>query len=578
PFRIGQQSYISGNPALQNLNGLAGVTQANLITVRLCHALTDLSGLGGVTQINDININNNYGLTSLNGLNPNLDIANKLTVVGNLILSDCAITAVCSHLEDNGNNFITSNPAGCANANDILSNCSTECGDSVTETLRNQNEVDAFANTYSGCSIFEGEIIIDEDSTPAITNLNGLSALREVNQLRILNAPQLMSFDDLSSLKIVHEDLDIRNTAITQLDDLAALTEVGLNLIISDNSSLTSVTDFSTITLLGRNLTILNNPLLTDLSGFNNLETVGDVFSLINNASLASLTDFSNLRFASDGLTIDNNDLLTNLAGLEALENINSDLKIANNDLLTDISALTNLDQTALINTAMVSGRLVIDNNPLLGNCAINTVCNLLEGAGVSINIQNNATACADESTVQTACAALLPVEFVHFSAIAAQGQAKLRWQTATETNNEGFEIERSADGRSWVKIGFVPGQGTTTRASNYEFVDENPGAISVFYRLRQEDYDGRFAYSPLRQVSFGKETEQVLLYPNPVQDILHLQDVSSELREVIVSNPYGQQFRLAVVDGSIHVHLLPAGTYFLRTEESGMVLRFVKR
>lgn len=123
PF-TGGQDFISGNPMLQNLNGLAGLTGVNTLTIRNCDALVDMSGLGGMTEVtNLLSINNNPGITSLNGLNPNLEIGNKLTVVGNTLLSDCAVEAVCNHLDMNGNNFITANPAGCASSAQVIASC-----------------------------------------------------------------------------------------------------------------------------------------------------------------------------------------------------------------------------------------------------------------------------------------------------------------------------------------------------------------------------------------------------------------------------------------------------------------------
>ncbi|MBU1680865.1 MAG: T9SS type A sorting domain-containing protein, partial [Bacteroidetes bacterium] len=69
-------------------------------------------------------------------------------------------------------------------------------------------------------------------------------------------------------------------------------------------------------------------------------------------------------------------------------------------------------------------------------------------------------------------------------------------WQTATELNNYGFEIERSlSDATDWQKIGFVPGSGNSYSPKQYSFVDENPPSAKISYRLKQIDFDGQFEY-----------------------------------------------------------------------------------
>jgi hypothetical protein len=86
-----------------------------------------------------------------------------------------------------------------------------------------------------------------------------------------------------------------------------------------------------------------------------------------------------------------------------------------------------------------------------------------------------------------------LPVELVHFSAIASDSHIQLEWATASELNNAGFEIEAGVDGRDFRRLGFVEGSGTTNEAKSYsyEFDALTPGLNYV--RLRQVDFDGSF-------------------------------------------------------------------------------------
>ncbi|MFA6979188.1 MAG: T9SS type A sorting domain-containing protein [Ignavibacteriaceae bacterium] len=88
-----------------------------------------------------------------------------------------------------------------------------------------------------------------------------------------------------------------------------------------------------------------------------------------------------------------------------------------------------------------------------------------------------------------------LPVELTSFTANNINGNVELLWKTATEKNNNGFDVERKSANSEFVKIGFVKGKGTTTDLSNYSFTDKNVKE-NYSYRLKQIDFDGTFAYS----------------------------------------------------------------------------------
>ncbi|MFN3345563.1 MAG: T9SS type A sorting domain-containing protein [Chloroherpetonaceae bacterium] len=123
-----------------------------------------------------------------------------------------------------------------------------------------------------------------------------------------------------------------------------------------------------------------------------------------------------------------------------------------------------------------------------------------------------------DEIRVSRAWADVgLPVELVSFTGRYTNGRVELQWQTASETNNEGFFVERRSGNSTWQPLGFVRGKGTTTEAQSYRFTDETAvGAVS--YRLKQVDFDGQFAYSPVIEVLAGDLTSYKLAqnYPNP--------------------------------------------------------------
>ncbi|SDG09049.1 Por secretion system C-terminal sorting domain-containing protein [Dyadobacter soli] len=108
-----------------------------------------------------------------------------------------------------------------------------------------------------------------------------------------------------------------------------------------------------------------------------------------------------------------------------------------------------------------------------------------------------------------------LPVTLVSFNGKSVNNQTKLAWKTTSETSNKGFEIERSADARTFEKIGFVDGSGDTKENQFYHFTDLNPLATG-YYRLKQLDYDGKFEHSKVIVVRAGEGI--VKMYPNPAQ------------------------------------------------------------
>ncbi|KAA9332246.1 T9SS type A sorting domain-containing protein [Hymenobacter busanensis] len=113
-----------------------------------------------------------------------------------------------------------------------------------------------------------------------------------------------------------------------------------------------------------------------------------------------------------------------------------------------------------------------------------------------------------------------LPVELTAFWAeTEGDGAARIRWNTATEKDNAGFEIERSITGESWQKVGFVPGQGTTAHPQAYSWLDVAGLGGKVYYRLRQLDTNGKATYSMVAAVKLQLAQQALALYPNPAKD-----------------------------------------------------------
>ncbi len=113
----------------------------------------------------------------------------------------------------------------------------------------------------------------------------------------------------------------------------------------------------------------------------------------------------------------------------------------------------------------------------------------------------------------------ITPVELQAFSASLEANTVNLNWMTSTETNNRGFEIERSSDKANWKTIGFKEGNGTTTEQHNYTYSDKSfdYSSSKLYYRLKQVDYDGSFKYSNIVEVKIvPAEYTLSQNYPNP--------------------------------------------------------------
>jgi hypothetical protein len=110
-----------------------------------------------------------------------------------------------------------------------------------------------------------------------------------------------------------------------------------------------------------------------------------------------------------------------------------------------------------------------------------------------------------------------LPLTLLSFNGVLKNNQSVLTWSTTNEINNKGFDIEKSTNGRNYIKIGFVNGKGNTSSVSQYNFADAHLENKTNFYRLKQTDIDGRFSYSPVVQIHYKNTDEyQLTIAPNP--------------------------------------------------------------
>jgi hypothetical protein len=167
-----------------------------------------------------------------------------------------------------------------------------------------------------------------------------------------------------------------------------------------------------------------------------------------------------------------------------------------------------------------------------------------------------------------------LPVQLIFFKAQLDGNSVVLHWQTASEINNSHFEIERSIDLQNFENIGEVAGNGTTSEVNDYTFKDLRPHSGLSYYRLRQVDFDGSYAYSTLAAVQMGGAAKVGFrMFPQPCASLCYLESgawYNSPLRLSWHSFDGREIVRRSVDTGALHVLQdlgLPAGLYLLKVE-----------
>ncbi|WP_179862149.1 T9SS type A sorting domain-containing protein [Longibacter salinarum] len=176
-----------------------------------------------------------------------------------------------------------------------------------------------------------------------------------------------------------------------------------------------------------------------------------------------------------------------------------------------------------------------------------------------------------------------LPVELANFDARQSGDDVSLTWKTLSETNNQRFEIERAIDGGSFATIGQRAGQGTSTEATSYSFVDASIpfGAETIDYRLRQVDVDGGESMSDVVTVRLSADRLQLLgSAPNPVISTSKIRYALPEQANVRVAlyDVLGREVRVleqgarAAREHSVSFDAsgLSSGVYFIRLEAMG--------
>jgi hypothetical protein len=259
-----------------------------------------------------------------------------------------------------------------------------------------------------------------------------------------------------------------------------------------------------------------------------------------------------------------------------------------------DVSTANQVDTIFKLNfpsgsLSTYTARLVEGNNGSGGSA----LDNYFTGAGYKpVNEYNHAISIPKSYTaydgIQESVNIPVPVELLSFEAnLMNDKDVAVRWETASELNNDYFQVERIMEGEErFTSVGsLVPGAGTTSARQYYSLLDTEVSWISpnAYYRLLQVDYDGTISYSDLEVVSFGRDN-RILLYPNPTTGEVNILMTSKEDTKITVSNVFGQdmtdQVKLRKSSNGVVVDMSGAalGTYFIHvtTETSNSTKKVV--
>ncbi|MES2727904.1 MAG: T9SS type A sorting domain-containing protein [Bacteroidota bacterium] len=176
---------------------------------------------------------------------------------------------------------------------------------------------------------------------------------------------------------------------------------------------------------------------------------------------------------------------------------------------------------------------------------------------------------------------AALPVQLIQFTANPVAKDVWLNWVTASELNNKGFVVERSVNGKDFEYVNFVKGKGNSANTHKYSFSDPLAleKASTLYYRLKQVDFDGAFTYSNIVKVSiFNTEPFAIKVFPNPFTENFQLELVTPEngIAEVSISDITGKEVYKTTLNplagknifAMDNISALHGGIYFIKVSQ----------
>jgi Metallo-peptidase family M12B Reprolysin-like/Secretion system C-terminal sorting domain len=238
----------------------------------------------------------------------------------------------------------------------------------------------------------------------------------------------------------------------------------------------------------------------------------------------------------------------------------------------TYLAVNTSSNQIALVNAASNFTTLSTGTYDIYG-ASFNNSVSTASWTGQTLSQILSAGSCTQFSAnaKRVIVTAALPIELLHFRAAAFGKMVKLTWQTASEINNKGFQVERqNPNGKDWDILGYVSTKGN---GANYTFEDNAPLRTS-YYRLRQIDNDGKETFSNIVNIVMEGKTG-LSIYPNPTKNDLTVQ-YNGDATDFDIFNILGQSVLQGKINQNVDVSRLAVGTYIVKVGSEQV--KFVKQ
>ncbi|MCE7064326.1 T9SS type A sorting domain-containing protein [Dyadobacter sp. CY326] len=527
---VGQRVSI-GNNGLLSLTGLHSLRKAYYIQISRSLPMTSLAGLNSLDSLIGFTVDNT-SLLDLTGFAPLLDSVSSFNI------SDHTKLQSLSGLSSNLVYIASLQVRDCKNFSSI-----GELPASLTSLYNIQISNTPALSSLEGLEYVKklyGLVVYD---VPNVKNLVGLGPVRELGFLQINSIEQLSGLDSLEKAGVM-----LLTGPLQNFTGLKSIKEVGT--IALTNNPQVSFKGLETVDSL-LDLSLGHCAIAT----FAGLDNVRYLYSLsLSNSSVASLTGFENVRHIRAGVQLQKVSGLTNLQGLNKLHTIEDEWLWVSGTLalqiqdMPDLTSLDGLDSLRSVgglylasnpNLQSLAGignidpaklkMVYLQNSGTLTDCNVKSICTYLMQPTNPAFIASNGAGCSTREQIVTSeeCLIVFPVELVSFTGMPVVEGNKLRWRTASEVINKGFEIERGNNARSFTKIAFVEGSGNSNQEQQYSYTDSSPFS-TTYYRLKQLDFDGKSTYSKIIVLRTGEHAAKV--YPNPARGLLNIESEDSNL------------------------------------------------
>lgn len=209
----------------------------------------------------------------------------------------------------------------------------------------------------------------------------------------------------------------------------------------------------------------------------------------------------------------------------------------------------------------------------IVGSGAINFAgSSTLEGRGLT----KEGAISTNVSTIAKSICSALPINLLSFVAKKQQNATLINWATASEQDNARFDLQKSFDARNFKTIATIKGVGTTNQEQSYTFLDENKecsntASNTLYYRLKQIDFNGTFDYSKIIAV-IGDINKSISLYPNPASNQIFIQNIT-DVQDYIISDLLGKTVMSGQINdaNALNISTLQAGFYFITIQSTNI-------